>query len=154
MRSSDPAVHADQAQPRGWAGASPSWRRSLRPRRARATREDRDAARELGADDASFAAEAEALTVRIDELENRLRELLLPKDPNDGKDVILEIKAGEGGDESALFAADLFRMYMRYAERQGWTTEVLDDEPTDLGGKEVGHVAVRARRPRTVLGHA
>ena len=86
------------------------------------------------------------LTGRIDELENRLRELLLPKDPNDGKDVILEIKAGEGGDESALFAGDLFRMYMRYAERQGWATEVLDDEPTDLGGKKSVTVAVRARK--------
>ena len=70
--------------------------------------------------------------------------LLLPKDPNDGKDVILEVKAGEGGDESALFAGDLLRMYLRYAERQGWTVEVLDDEPTDLGGIEVGD----ARRPR------
>jgi peptide chain release factor 1 len=82
---------------------------------------------------------------RIDVLEQRLRELLLPRDPNDGKDVILEIKAGEGGDESALFAGDLLRMYLRYAERQGWTVEVLDDEPTDLGGKKSVTLAVRAR---------
>jgi peptide chain release factor 1 len=144
---SDPAVHADQAQARKLGRRFAE----LAPVAAAAAeldtaREDRDAARELGADDASFAAEADALSVRIDELENRLRELLLPKDPNDGKDVILEIKAGEGGDESALFAADLFRMYMRYAERQGWTTEVLDEEPTDLGGTKSVTVAVRARK--------
>src|SRR5439155_17079365 len=70
-----------------------------------------------------------------------------PKDPNDGKDVILEIKAGEGGDESALFAGDLRRMYLRYAERQGWSTEILDDEPTDLGGTKSVTLAVRARKP-------
>ena len=78
-------------------------------------------------------------------LEDRLRELLIPKDPNDVKDVILEIKAGEGGDESALFAGDLLRMYLRYAERQGWQTEVLDDEETDLGGHKSVTVAVRSR---------
>ena len=77
----------------------------------------------------------------------------MPKDPNDGKDVILEVKAGEGGDESALFAGDLLRMYLRFAERQGWTTEMLDDEPTDLGGDEVGDVAVRARKADDARGH-
>jgi peptide chain release factor 1 len=110
-----------------------------------AARADLAAARELAAEDASFAAEADALTARIEELETRLRELLLPKDPNDAKDVILEIKAGEGGEESALFAGDLLRMYLRYAERQGWSTEILDDEPTDLGGKKSVTLAVRAR---------
>jgi peptide chain release factor 1 len=65
----------------------------------------------------------------VPELEDRLRELLLPKDPDDDKDVILEIKAGEGGAESALFAGDLLRMYLRYAERRGWATEVLDAVP-------------------------
>jgi peptide chain release factor 1 len=91
------------------------------------------------------------LTTRIGELESRLRELLLPKDPNDGKDVILEVKAGEGGDESALFAADLMRMYLRYAERQGWTTEVLDEEPTDLGGIKSATIAVRSRKPDSTV---
>src|SRR6202008_3073102 len=104
------------------------------------------AARELAAEDQSFAAEADQLTSRIDELEGRLRELLLPKDPNDSKDVILEIKAGEGGDESALFAGDLLRMYVRFAEREGWTTEPLDIDPTDLGGVKSATVAVRARK--------
>jgi peptide chain release factor 1 len=109
-------------------------------------RADLGTARELASEDASFAAEADSLEERIAELEARLRQLLLPKDPNDGKDVILEVKAGEGGDESALFAGDLLRMYLRYAERQGWATEVLDDEPTDLGGTKSATIAVRARR--------
>ena len=116
-----------------------------------AARETYAAARELGAEDAAFAAEADALVGRIEELEDRLRELLLPKDPNDGKDVILEIKAGEGGDESALFASDLMRMYLRYAERQGWSMETLDEEPTDLGGIKSVTIAVRSRRPDSTV---
>ncbi len=68
----------------------------------------------------------------------------MPRDPNDGKDVIVEVKAGEGGEESALFAGDLLRMYLRYAERQGWKTEVLDANESDLGGYRDVTVAVRA----------
>ncbi|MGH9196574.1 MAG: peptide chain release factor 1 [Acidimicrobiia bacterium] len=68
------------------------------------------------------------------ELADRLKELLLPKDPADEKNVIVELKAGEGGEESALFAGDLFRMYSRYAERRRWKTEVLNSNPSDLGG--------------------
>ena len=78
-------------------------------------------------------------------LESELRVMLLPKDPNDAKSVIVEVKAGEGGEESALFAGDLLRMYLRYAERQGWKTEVLDSEPSDLGGYKDATVAVRGR---------
>jgi len=71
-------------------------------------------------------------------LEEELSVLLLPKDPNDDKSVIVEIRGGAGGDEAALFAGDLFRMYTRYAENQGWRTELLDSNPTGLGGfKEV-----------------
>jgi len=145
---SDPAVHADAGRARTlgrrFAELAPI---VATAHELEAARNDLEAARELAAEDASFAAEAETLTVRIEELEARLRHLLLPKDPNDGKDVILEIKAGEGGEESALFAGDLLRMYLRYAERQGWTTEVLDDEPTDLGGKKSVTIAVRSRKP-------
>ncbi len=144
----DPAVHADQGRARKlgrrFAELAPIVATANELGTARG---DLAAARELAAEDHSFAAEAQALTTRIDELEARLRELLVPKDPNDGKDVILEIKAGEGGEESALFAGDLLRMYLRYAERLGWTTEVLDDEPTDLGGKKSVTIAVRARKP-------
>ena len=78
-------------------------------------------------------------------LGEKLRELLVPRDPHDGKDVILQVKAGEGGEESALFAGDLLRMYLRYAERQGWKTEVLDAEPSDLGGYKDVTVALRGR---------
>ncbi len=71
-------------------------------------------------------------------LEQKLKLLLLPQDPNDGKNVILEIRAGTGGDEAALFAGDLFRMYSRYAERQGWRVEMLSCSESDAGGfKEV-----------------
>ncbi|MDN4592796.1 peptide chain release factor 1 [Polycladomyces subterraneus] len=83
-------------------------------------------------------AEIDELSDRKEQLEERLRILLLPKDPNDEKNVIVEIRGAAGGEEAALFAADLFRMYTRYAERQGWKTEVLDANPTGLGGfKEV-----------------
>ncbi len=144
---SDPAVHTDQGNARTLGRRFAE----LAPIIAAASElqtvhGDLGAARDLVAEDPAFALEADALTARIAELEARLRELLLPKDPNDGKDVILEVKAGEGGDESALFAADLVRMYLRYAERQGWSTEVLDDEPTDLGGIKSSTIAVRSRK--------
>ncbi len=83
-------------------------------------------------------AEVASLQARLDELEARLQQLLLPKDPRDAKDVIVEIRAGAGGDEAGLFAADLYRMYTRYAERQGWKTELLSAHSTGIGGfKEV-----------------
>lgn len=71
-------------------------------------------------------------------LEEHLKVLLLPKDPNDEKDVIIELRAGTGGDEAALFTADLLRMYLRFAEKKQWETEILSDHPTDIGGfKEI-----------------
>ncbi|NPV28754.1 MAG: peptide chain release factor 1 [Firmicutes bacterium] len=83
-------------------------------------------------------AELEELQEKKEKLEERLKILLLPRDPRDEKNVIMEIRAGTGGEEAALFAADLFRMYGRYAERQGWRIEVLSTHPTDMGGfKEV-----------------
>lgn len=83
-------------------------------------------------------AEIEALTVRQTELEKSIHVLILPKDPNDNKNVIVEIRGAAGGDEAALFAADLYRMYMRYADAQGWGTELLEANVSDLGGfKEV-----------------
>src|SRR5688572_11002810 len=82
--------------------------------------------------------ELPALTAKRDVLLQELKILLVPKDPNDEKNVILEIRAGTGGDEAGLFAADLFRMYSRYAERKGWRVEALSASPTGLGGfKEV-----------------
>jgi peptide chain release factor 1 len=82
--------------------------------------------------------EINELTDRKEELEERIKILLLPKDPNDEKNVIVEIRGAAGGDEAALFAADLYRMYTRYAERQGWKVELLEANTTGLGGfKEV-----------------
>src|SRR5215472_13110076 len=80
---------------------------------------DEATARELADEDPSFAAEGEQLGRRRAELEDRLQQLLVPKDASDARDVILEVKAGEGGEESALLAGDLLRMYLRYAERHG-----------------------------------
>ena len=71
---------------------------------------------------------------RLVALESELQKRLLPKDPNDERNIFLEIRAGTGGDESALFAGDLFRMYSRYAERQGWQVEVISESPGDAGG--------------------
>jgi len=82
--------------------------------------------------------EIHRLEKELEEAEQRLRQLLVPRDPNDDKDVIVEIRAGAGGDEAGLFAADLFRMYTRYAEKKGWKTEVLSANETGIGGfKEV-----------------
>ncbi|MGI6096736.1 MAG: peptide chain release factor 1 [Dethiobacteria bacterium] len=82
--------------------------------------------------------EAERLQEEKSKLLEKLKYLMLPKDPNDNKNVIMEIRSGAGGDEAALFAANLLRMYTRYAERRGWAVELLDSHPTDIGGfKEV-----------------
>ncbi|MHB8449317.1 MAG: peptide chain release factor 1 [Mycobacteriales bacterium] len=102
-------------------------------------------ARELALEDSSFSAEVVLLEGRREKLLDALRAALVPRDPLDAKNVILEIKAGEGGQESALFAGDLLRMYLRYAERQGWRTEVLGATESDLGGFKDVSVAVAAR---------
>lgn len=82
--------------------------------------------------------EIEQLSQQKEELEEKIKVLLLPKDPNDDKNVIVEIRGAAGGDEAALFAGDLYRMYTRYADMQGWKTEVLEAQPNDVGGfKEV-----------------
>jgi peptide chain release factor 1 len=143
----DPAVHADADQARTLAkryheltaivSAYREWQQ---------IGEDEQAARELAHEDSSFAAEADELAKRRVELEDRLRALLVPKDPNDDRDTILEVKAGEGGEESALFAGDLMRMYMRYAERHGWKTEVIDSTLTGLGGVKDATIAIKAGR--------
>jgi peptide chain release factor 1 len=78
------------------------------------------------------------------EAREKLRRLLIPRDPDDGRDVIMEIKAGEGGAESALFAADLLRMYIQYANSKGWKTEILDKNESDLGGYKDVQLAIKA----------
>ena len=102
---------------------------------------DAAAAREMAADPAmkGFAEdEAKAARAAMERLEAELQKALLPKDPNDDRNTFLEVRAGTGGDESALFAGDLFRMYTRFAERQGWQVELISESPSELGGyKEV-----------------
>ncbi|MPQ99928.1 peptide chain release factor 1 [Modestobacter sp. I12A-02628] len=142
----DPAVHADQARARRLGRRYAQLAPVVETTRALdAARADLSAARELAAEDASFAAEAQSLEAEIAVLTERLQEQLLPKDPDDEKDVILEIKAGEGGAESALFAGELLRMYLRYAERRGWATQVLEAVDAELGGYKDVAVAVRSR---------
>ncbi|MCW2548489.1 MAG: prfA [Mycobacterium sp.] len=142
----DPAVHTDQARARALGRRYAELTQVAEVARDLATtRDDWGAANELAADDASFAAEAETLATREQELAERLQELLLPRDPDDVKDAILEIKAGEGGEESALFAGDLMRMYLRFAEQSGWSAEVLDATESDLGGYKDISIAIRSK---------
>ncbi len=150
QRLADPGIHADQglakrlnrryAQLSAIVRTYDEWRR---------LGGDIDAAHELAGEDASFAAEAEELAEQLagrrTTAEERLRHLLVPRDPADAKDALLEIKSGEGGEESALFAGDLLRMYTRYAERRGWRTEQLDATESELGGYKSVTVAVKAR---------
>ena len=106
---------------------------------------DIEAARELATEDPTFAEEVDELVVRRGQAEERVRYLLIPRDPADDKDTLLEIKSGEGGEESALFAGDLLRMYTRYAEARGWRTELIDATESDLGGYKSATVAVKAK---------
>lgn len=97
--------------------------------------------------------EIEAQQTRAAQLEAQLRELLVPADPADTKDVIIDVKAGEGGDESALFAGDVFRMYERYAERKGWKSEVLASNPSSLGGFREITFAIKGRGAYSRMKH-
>ncbi len=142
----DPGVHADQSRARALGRRYAQLRPVIAAYREwRSLTNDEVAARELADDDPGFAAEADSLAIRAEEAADRLRTLLLPRDPMDDKDVILEVKAGEGGEESALFAGDLVRMYLRYAERRGWATEIIDAVESDLGGYKDVSIAVKAR---------
>ncbi|SBT50460.1 peptide chain release factor 1 [Micromonospora narathiwatensis] len=145
-RLADPAIHADQGTARRvgrrYAELVPLHKAAGELEQARA---DLAAARELAAEDPAFAGEAETIAASLPALEERLAELLIPRDPHDAKDVIVEIKAGEGGEESALFAGDLLRMYTRYAERHGWVTEVIDSQDSDLGGVKDVSLAIKTK---------
>ena len=99
----------------------------------------------MAEDDASFAAEIPAMQAVVEAAAQKLEELLLPRDPNDDRDVIIEVKAGAGGDESALFAGDLVRMYQRYAEKRGWKIEILDMNESELGGYKDISMAVKSK---------
>ncbi|GIE79724.1 peptide chain release factor 1 [Actinoplanes philippinensis] len=145
-RMEDPSIHADQALVRRvgrrFAELAPL---NTAHQELEAARADLAAAKELAAEDPAFASEVEAVAAMLPALEEKLGEMLIPRDPSDAKDVIIEIKAGEGGQESALFAGDLLRMYTRYAERRGWVVEVIDSQESDLGGVKDISVAVKTK---------
>ncbi len=116
-------------------------------------------ARELlsGAEDAEMREmahlELAALEPRVEAIENELKLLLVPSDPNDEKNVIVEIRAGTGGDEATLFAAEMLRMYGRYAERQGWKFEILDASESGIGGIKEGIVLIEGDKVYSKLKH-
>ena len=142
---SDPAIHADAGRAKKVnrryaelsqiAKAHEDWEQAS---------SDLEAARELAKEDAAFADEIPALEEGLAAAQEKLRRLLIPRDPDDGRDVIMEIKGGEGGEESALFAADLLRMYLHYAESRGWKTELLERTESDLGGYKDVQVAIKS----------
>ncbi|MFP5314492.1 MAG: peptide chain release factor 1 [Actinomycetes bacterium] len=143
VRLSDPAVHTDQSLARklgrryaelsGIVEAHTRWK---------ALQDDLEAAREMS-DDPEFAAEIPELEQQLAAAQERLRRLLIPRDPNDARNVIIEVKGGEGGDEAALFAGDLLRMYTRYAESRGWKTEIISATESDLGGYKDVQMAIK-----------
>jgi peptide chain release factor 1 len=142
----DPSIHSDQGKARQlgrrYAQLGPvvagynAWKSAA---------DDLATAREMAAEDASFAAEIPAMEEAEAKAAEKLEELLLPRDPNDDRDVIIEVKAGAGGDESALFAGDLVRMYQRYAEKRGWKIEIIDSTESDLGGYKDISMAVKSK---------
>jgi peptide chain release factor 1 len=141
----DPALHADAARAkkvnRRYAELSKiktayeNWQQ---------LGEDLEAARELAKEDETFAEEIPGLETSLADAQEKVRRLLIPRDPDDARDVILEIKGGEGGAESALFGADLLRMYMYYAESKGWKTEMLEKDESDLGGYKNVQIAIKS----------
>ena len=142
----DPSIHADQGKARQLGKRYAQLGPVIAGYRAwKSASDDLAAAKELVEVDPDFAKEIPQLEKTVDETSEILEDLLLPRDPNDDRDVILEIKAGACGDESALFAGDLLRMYLRYAEKQGWKTEVIDATESDLGGYKDISVAVKSR---------
>jgi len=156
---SDPAIAAEPQKIRELAKEraelEPVFRKYEEWKRVR---RDREEARALLADPATepelrrmAEGEAEALGAREEALGAELRTLLLPKDPNDEKNVILEIRAGAGGDEASLFAQDLFRMYARFAERRGWKFEIVDTSFSGVGGLKEGIAEIRGRGAYALL---
>lgn len=111
----------------------------------RQIRDDLEAAQEFASEDESFAQEAQRLEADLPEAAEKLRTALIPRDPDDARDTIMEIKAGAGGEEAALFAGDLLRMYTRYAEKRGWSTEIMSQNMTELGGVKDIQIAFRSK---------
>ena len=145
----DPALHDDPARARRvgrrYAELDGGLAAAAQLERTAAELETARELVELEDDDEEIAAEAEELAARLAQEREHLDDLLAPRDPDDVRDVILEIKAGAGGEESALFAAEMLRMYRAYAESKGWRLEVLTSAESDLGGLKDVTVAIAAR---------
>lgn len=140
----DPAVHADQGKARKLGRRYAELNGIVEAyNRFEGIKGDLEAAQEMAAEDPEFAAEVEELEAQLPVAQEKLRRLLIPRDPDDGRNVILEVKGGEGGDEASLFAADLLRMYTRYAEHKGWKTEIIESNMTDVGGYKDVQVAIK-----------
>jgi peptide chain release factor 1 len=140
----DPALHSDPARSKKVNRRYAELSRIIAAyRQWQQLESDLAAAQEMAAEDASFAEEVPGITDDLAVAEERLRRLLIPRDPNDGRDVIMEIKMGEGGAESALFAADLLRMYLHYAESKKWKTEIIEQTSSDLGGIKDVQLAIK-----------
>ena len=142
----DPSVHSDQDRARKLGRRYAELGQIAKAYEAwRAASDDAEAAAEMAAEDAELAAELPALQEAEVQAAEHLRNVLLPRDPDDGRDVIVEITGGAGGEESSLFAGDLLRMYLKYAEQKGWSTQVIEASETDLGGYKSVQLAVKAR---------
>ncbi|QEO13445.1 peptide chain release factor 1 [Agromyces intestinalis] len=141
----DPALHADAARAKKVNRRYAELSRIVHAHEVWVQAgDDLEAARELAKEDDAFAEEIPALEEQLAAAQEKLRRLLIPRDPDDGRDVIMEIKGGEGGAESALFAADLLRMYIQYAQSKGWKTELLERDESDLGGYKNVQVAIKS----------
>ena len=122
----DPAVHADQGKARKLGRRYSELNGIVEAyHRVNTLTDDLEAAQEMAAEDPEFAEEVPQLQEQLTAANEKLRRLLIPRDPDDGRNVILEVKGGEGGDEASLFAADLLRMYTRYAESKGWKLSLI-----------------------------
>ena len=142
----DPSIHSDQGKARKLGKRYAQLGPVIAGYRAwKSATDDLAAGKEMAAEDAAFESEIPALTTKVAETEEKLEELLLPRDPNDDRDVIMEIKAGVGGDESAIFAGDLLRMYQRYAEKNGWKTEIIDATDSEMGGYKDISMAIKSK---------
>ena len=145
-KMSDPAVLSDQVQARKVGRRYSELKRQAESIRSwQKLSDDLDAAKELAEVDSEFAKEAERLESEVSAAHQKMLSVLAPRDPEDASDVLMEIKAGAGGEESALFAGDLLRMYQRYSEKRGWSFKVMDMNETDLGGVKDAQISIRAK---------
>ncbi len=152
QKVSDPAVIADQNEWRKYMKEMSDLEPIVKEyKKYKEAKESRDEAKEIleTEDDEELREmakeELKELDAGLEELEENLKVLLLPKDPNDDKNVILEIRAGTGGDEAALFGSDLLRMYLRYAERRRWKTELIEVNDTEIGGVKEAVLLIKGK---------